>query len=203
MVWRHVLVCMVLLVLSGLSTEAQKLRWGLCPLRPPEEDFSVTCFMGTWYEVYRTRGHLDFTNRCGRIIFTQEDTEDPILVRYTYTKLFGSETTVTATMVQVDPGVDDGVFSGIYHTDLTIKREINFSVVEIDNDDFAIFVSCQNYGFMHKEMIWILSRSRPPTDGEMEEINDAIAAQNIDRDKLVRTDGGCPTGDVEIPCGAR
>ncbi|XP_076042330.1 apolipoprotein D-like isoform X1 [Oratosquilla oratoria] len=202
MVWRHVLVCMVLLVLSGLFTEAQNLRWGLCPLRPPVENFDVTCFMGTWYEVYRSRGLLDFTNRCGRIIFAQEDTEDPILIRYTYrpTKLFDSETTVTATMVQVDPGVDDGVFSAIYHPALAIQIEINFSVVEIGDTDFAILVSCQNYGFLRKEIIWILSRSRPPTDGEMDDINAAIAAQNIDIDKLVRTDGGCPPEDVEIPC---
>ncbi|XP_076045771.1 uncharacterized protein LOC143028014 [Oratosquilla oratoria] len=112
MLWRNLLPCLGLVALLGLSTEAVMSR---CPTRTPVEDFDMSCFRRTWYEVMRTRGIFDFSGRCVRIIYTkQESNRQPLIAKKTYISKYGTEETFTGNIVQVDRDADTGIISGSY-----------------------------------------------------------------------------------------
>ena len=71
----------------------------------------------------------------------------------------------------------------------------NYNVIDTDYDNFTIIYSCNNYGFLKSELLWILTRQRFPGKLLINHLMQKIRKLGLNTSRLKRTD--------QKTCGAR
>jgi len=77
--------------------------------------------------------------------------------------------------------------------EFTRASSTNYNVIETDYDQFSIVYSCNNYGFMKSEILWVLTRKQFPGKELIEYIYNKIKYLGLNTRRLRKTvQKGCP-----------
>uniref|UniRef100_A0A8D3A4D4 Apolipoprotein D n=1 Tax=Scophthalmus maximus TaxID=52904 RepID=A0A8D3A4D4_SCOMX len=169
-------VACVLFVLSlaAAAADGQALHLGRCPQPPVQEDFNVTKYMGTWYEIEKLPALFE-RGKCNQATYS-------LLADGTINSIDGiakvkdpSQPAILG--VSFFKGFPDGPYW----------------VLSTDYQSYALVYSCNDYfGLFHVDYAWILARARLLPADDVSRLHDELTAAGVNVNRLTVSDQtGC------------
>jgi len=182
----------LLVATSCLSAvRPQSLSLGACPSVSVETDFVPAQYAGVWYENRNYFALFQLFQRCVKATYT--DNGDGTIgvkneaVRY----LTGRANSITGTARPLD-GTNAKLgltFAGSPFS----PRDAPYWVLGTDYTSYAIVWSCNSYGILNSQILWILTRERSPSDATINLALAVIDKNGLNKNKLRLTDqSNCP-----------
>ncbi|NXI61149.1 APOD protein, partial [Anseranas semipalmata] len=177
----------VLLGLLGFGN-CQVFRSGPCPKPPVEQNFNITRYLGTWYEIEKLPASFE-RGKCIQATYSVKGNG-----KY---RVVNKELLANGRVNQIE--------GEITYTNASepAKLSVRFSwlmpaapywVLDTDYENYSLVYSCTSVlGLFHVEYAWILSRSRQLDSGTVEELKNVLESNGIDTAKMTVTDqSNCP-----------
>lgn len=131
--------------------------YALCPSPPVQEDFDLTKYVGTWYEIERNYNPAETSKHsCGMTKISQIDSKDYNVVFNTTWKYRG-EIRRTITKGRYDAEHEPAKMK-IKPIPLFPKQ--NYWVLDTDYDNYSIVWSCAEFFITEHQLVWIFSREK-------------------------------------------
>ncbi|CAL4150797.1 unnamed protein product, partial [Meganyctiphanes norvegica] len=150
-------VAILVLVAVAGSVTSHSIDMGSCPRIPPQPDFDLQRFMGTWYviEVFGRQSKcftLTFNQVTDQTLTVTEAKEfyliDKLNMDYAHTN--------TGTLTIEDPAISARM--RVRWPD-NIAGSATFTIMDTDYDNYAIFAECQKLFLISRSNAAILSRN--------------------------------------------
>jgi len=175
------------LSLAALSADGQSLHLGACPKPSVQEDFNVTKYMGTWYEIEKLPAAFE-RGKCIQATYSLL-TDGTVKVRNAELLSNGKISSIEGVAKVKDPSqpaiLGVGFFKGV--------PDGPYWVLSTDYQSYALVYSCSDYlGVFHIDFAWILARTRALTDAVISQLHDKLAAAGVNLKRLtVSNQTGC------------
>jgi len=148
------LVCCVLAL--GMPA-VMALDFDTCPSPPVMNNFDISKYLGTWYEIERNYNPAESSkHRCGTTHISQLDSNDYNVMFNTTWKY--RDTTRRQVIKGKYNANDEPAKLKIKPIPLFPKQ--NYWVLDTDYDNYAIVWSCAEFYFSHYELVWIFGRNK-------------------------------------------
>ncbi|XP_054269157.1 apolipoprotein D-like [Macrosteles quadrilineatus] len=189
------LLSCVLLSLAHLAT-AQVPFLGPCSAVSTVENFTLSRYLGRWYEAERYFNLMEFAGKCvtNNITDTSTDNNTQLVI---LTKQTSWLTDINSSMKgQMRPTDQRGEAAKMIVRYLPMDLSVNHWILDTDYDNYAVVYSCVDIGsVLSTRNAWILTRDRSPSLEVMEKAYSAIDRNNISRAFFIRvdqSDRSCP-----------
>ncbi|XP_034562717.1 apolipoprotein D-like isoform X2 [Notolabrus celidotus] len=175
------------LLLSALRADSQSFHQGNCPKPPVQEDFNVTKYMGTWYEIEKLPALFE-RGKCNQATYSLLD-DGTVKVRNAELLANGKISTIEGVATVKNSShpaiLDVGFFKGV--------PDAPYLVLSTDYHTYALVYSCADYyGFFHIDFAWILARTRVLPEDVVSQSHDKLAAAGVNIKRLtVSNQTGC------------
>ncbi|XP_022064132.2 apolipoprotein D-like [Acanthochromis polyacanthus] len=173
---------LLLLLLTAAASDGQSFHIGRCPEPSVQEDFNVTKYMGTWYEIERLPAIFQ-KGKCAQATYTllPDGTvkvyNEEILSNGKINSIEGVAKIKNASQpailgVSFFKGVPDGPYW----------------VLSTDYQSHALVYSCSDYlRLFHIDFAWILSRTRELSQDIISQLHDKLTAAGVNINRLIVT----------------
>ncbi|KAI3355447.1 hypothetical protein L3Q82_018283 [Scortum barcoo] len=183
----HFDVKVLFVLLTAVAADAQSLHAGSCPQQSVQEDFNVTKYMGTWYEIEKLPAVFE-RGKCNQATYSLL-TDGTVNVRNA--ELLSNEriNSIEGAAKVKDPAqpaiLGVSFFKGI--------PDAPYMVLSTDYQSYALVYSCSDYfGLFHIDFAWILARTRALTEEVISQLHNKLAAAGVDINRLtVSNQTGC------------
>uniref|UniRef100_A0A8C8VKC4 Apolipoprotein D n=1 Tax=Pelusios castaneus TaxID=367368 RepID=A0A8C8VKC4_9SAUR len=168
-------------------TEGQTFHWGQCPEPPTQENFTLSQYVGKWYEIEK----LPMIFKKGNCIQTNYSLEKNGKIKVLKKELLsdGRINQVEGNAVQTDED--------------PAKLRVNFSffmpcaphsILSTDYASYSVVYSCKSFlKLFHANFAWILSRTPQLNPEVVEQLKNLLRSYNIDTKKMMPTNQmNCP-----------
>ncbi|XP_042366803.1 apolipoprotein D-like [Plectropomus leopardus] len=175
------------LLLTASAVDSQSFHTGKCPQPSVQEDFDVTKYMGTWYEIEKLPAMFE-RGKCNQATYTL--LADGTVQVYNSELLsdgkINSIKGVASIKNSSQPAIlDVSFFKGLPHSP--------YWVLSTDYQSFALVYSCIDYyGLFHVDFAWILARARALTEDVIGQLHNELTAAGVNTNRLtVSNQTGC------------
>ncbi|KAG5675507.1 hypothetical protein PVAND_005403 [Polypedilum vanderplanki] len=182
--------CLLLFFFFVHSTNAQVPGFGRCPHVNVMQNFDAKRYLGLWYEIQKYPFIFSIGGRC--ITATYDWNSDrTISVFNKQIRGNGEENSITGTARLVHPGIASLKVS---FNQSPFSHEADYNVLYTDYNDFAVVYSCTSFlGLINAKSVWILSRSRFPSQYIIDKAYEVLRDNDISTLFLSQTDQkDCP-----------
>uniref|UniRef100_A0A668AW53 Apolipoprotein D n=1 Tax=Myripristis murdjan TaxID=586833 RepID=A0A668AW53_9TELE len=158
------------LLLAAAAADGQSFHLGLCPGPSVQEDFNVTQYMGTWYEIEKLPAAFE-RGKCIQATYTllRDGTVSVRNAELSNGKINSIEGVARVKNSSLPAILDVSFFKGV--------PDAPYWVLSTDYRSYALVYSCSNYfGLFHIDFAWILARTRTLTDDIISQQRDRLAA---------------------------
>lgn len=162
--------------------------FGSCPDHPTVNDFDLSKFQGTWYEIERSFYVFELLGHCPKFTFTLSP-DNNLEVKFSMkNRLTGNANTFDGiAFTKFNPAIWD------YRVNTNLPRYIarimpgsgKYYVLDTDYDNYAILWSCSNLGIFHSDLVWILGRRKTLEPEQRSIIYSVLSDLKIDEDRLI------------------
>ncbi|XP_069552363.1 apolipoprotein D-like [Brachyistius frenatus] len=169
-----------LLLLTAAAADGQSFHFGRCPRPPVQEDFIVTKYMGTWYEIEKLPALFE-RGKCNQATYTL--LPDGTVNVYNAELLFNGKINSIEGVAKVkDPShpanLDVSFFKGV--------PDSPYWVLSTDYQLYALVYSCAEYfGLFHFDLAWILARARVLPDDVISLLHDKLTDAGVNVNRLI------------------
>ncbi|XP_053614021.1 bilin-binding protein-like [Plodia interpunctella] len=170
------------------AATASVVHEGGCPDIKPVENFNISAYVGTWYEVSKTPNLNEQGGKCGQAEYKQEG--ETVKVKNSHV-VDGVQKYVEGTAkLATDANKSAKLVVSLKVGDQS--RETPLSVVATDYTHYAVAYSCKydDQTKAHTDSAWILSRSKGLEGDAKKAVDNFLKAhtKEIDSTKLIVTD---------------
>ncbi|XP_030254595.1 apolipoprotein D-like [Sparus aurata] len=176
-----------LLLLTAAAADGQSFHPGRCPRPSVQEDFNVTKYMGTWYEIEKLPAVFE-RGKCNQA--TYSPLADGTVKVHNAELLSNGKINSIEGVAKVknssQPAIlDVSFFKGV--------PDAPYWVLSTDYHSYSLVYSCSNYfGLFHIDFAWILARTRVLSEQVISELHDELAAAGVNLNRLTVSDQtGC------------
>uniref|UniRef100_A0A8C2XK40 Apolipoprotein D n=1 Tax=Cyclopterus lumpus TaxID=8103 RepID=A0A8C2XK40_CYCLU len=179
----HVKVLLALLT-AAAAAHAQSFHPGRCPQPSVQEDFDVTKYMGTWYEIEKLPAVFE-RGKCNQATYS-------LLKNYMSN---GKRNTIQGVAKVKDSSkpaiLGVSFFKGV--------ADGPYWVLSTDYRSYSLVYSCTDYFLFHVDFAWILARTRVLTEDVMSRLRDTLSSAGVDVNRLAASNQtGCDRNDRPI-----
>ncbi|XP_055342859.1 apolipoprotein D-like [Paramacrobiotus metropolitanus] len=176
-------VFVLFVAVFSISTKATILP-GRCPVVPVKDGFSISQYLGVWYDIRSYFAFFQIGVNCSRAEYTQMPNSSFVRVNNTGTVFAfnGSRVMVNATGKAWAPNRAIPAKLVVQFDNMS-NATGDYWVAETDYTTFSIVWACSNIaaGLFHEAHSWVLGRSPSGFNANTEAIIDkALATHNID-----------------------
>ncbi|XP_057326544.1 uncharacterized protein LOC130668326 [Microplitis mediator] len=139
---------------------------------------------GTWYTYQRCTNDWDNLEKCGNT-YWGEPKNGVSLVRYTSDSKLSNKTSAFDAEVSM---TDDNSLSYNFHLPILGKLVQKHWFLDVDYNNYAIIISCENRGTEHYLRVWIFTRKPTPTINMEEKTRRVFQSCSICSPELVKID---------------
>ncbi|CAJ1081661.1 apolipoprotein D-like isoform X3 [Xyrichtys novacula] len=174
-------------LLTAVGADSQSFHRGNCPKPSVQEDFNVTKYMGTWYEIEKLPAVFE-RGKCNQATYTLLD-DGTVKVRNAELLANGKISSIEGVAKvknSSEPAIlDVGFFKG--------APDAPYWVLSTDYQTYALVYSCSNYfGLFHIDFAWMLARTRVLTEDVVSQLHDKLTAAGVNVKRLTVSDQtGC------------
>ncbi|KAM7390146.1 hypothetical protein PAMA_008358 [Pampus argenteus] len=175
------------LVLVAVAAEGQSLHLAVCPRPSVQQDFDVTQYMGTWYEIKRLPAVFE-KGKCIQATYTL--LTDGMVKVHNAELLSDGKINSIEGVAKVEDSSQPAVLSVSFFKG---APDAPYWVLSTDYQSYALVYSCSDYfGLFHIDFAWILSRTRVLTDVIISQLHDRLDAAGVNIHRLTVTNQtGC------------
>ncbi|XP_065804887.1 apolipoprotein D-like isoform X1 [Labrus bergylta] len=174
-------------LLTAAAAEGQSFHQGNCPQPSVQENFNVTQYMGTWYEVEKLPAMFE-RGKCNQATYSLLD-DGTVKVRNVELLANGKISSIEGVAKvknSSQPAIlDVSFFRGV--------PDAPYWVLSTDYHSHALVYSCSDYfGLFHIDFAWILARTRVLTGDIILQLHDKLTAAGVKVNRLTVSDQtGC------------
>ncbi|XP_030623436.1 apolipoprotein D-like [Chanos chanos] len=183
-------LCLVLIILG--AAQAQSFHFGKCPKPPVQQDFQLSRYLGTWYEIEKLPAFFE-RGKCQQATYTQQSdsaikvVNKEILNNGEVNSIEGTARVINAS----EPAIlEVSFFAGLPNV---LQPDAPYWVLSTDYTNYALVYSCTEFlGFFYVDFAWILSRSRSLPAGDLTRLRSDLQSDGITITRMTRSDQtGC------------
>lgn len=170
-------------------------------------NFDIQRYLGLWYEVQKYPFIFTIGGKC--ITSNYELNADQTVQIFNRQIKKGQEDTIKGKARIIQPGVGilgvsfpnipceflaiQKIFK-LISSFVLVQREANYNVLYTDYDELAVVYSCSSFfGFVNAKVVWILSRTRFPSQYVIEKAHSILEENGLSTTFLSSTDNSkCP-----------
>ncbi|XP_041670425.1 apolipoprotein D-like [Cheilinus undulatus] len=174
-------------LLTAAAAEGQSFHRGRCPQPSVQENFDVTQYMGTWYEIEKLPAVFE-RGKCNQATYSLLD--DGTVKVHNAELLSNGKINSIEGVAQVknssQPAIlDVSFFKGV--------PDSPYWVLSTDYHSYALVYSCSDYfGLFHIDFAWILARTRVLTEDMVRQSHEKLVAAGVNVKRLTVSDQtGC------------
>ncbi|XP_068160651.1 apolipoprotein D-like [Antennarius striatus] len=166
---------LLVLLLTAAAANAQSFHAGGCPKPPVQEDFNITKYMGTWYEIEKLPAWFE-RGRCNQATYELQEDE-----------------TVGVLNAEILPNGNINSIKGVAKVKNVTQPAIlgvsffigaadaPYWVLATDYQSYALVYSCSHYlGLFHVDYAWILARTRALPEAVVCQLHDKLKNAGVD-----------------------
>ncbi|XP_065575814.1 apolipoprotein D-like [Artemia franciscana] len=161
--------------------------WGKCPDVSTKSDFNATQYLGDWFEYARYFAFFQQGQKCTKAQYTGIS-DGLIGVKNTATYRISNKATFIEGVATIKDSTQPAKLTVSFLIGGVILTSSPYWVLETDYTTFSVVWSCSNMPFFNKQILWILTRARNPSQSIVDVAYEAIDARGLNRDKLGFTD---------------
>lgn len=182
------------LLLTAAAADAQSFHLRKCPQPSVQQDFSVSKYMGTWYEIEKLPAMFE-RGTCNQATYTLLS-DGTVKVRNAELLSNGKINSIEGVAKVKDPSqpaiLDVGFFKGV--------ADAPYWVLSTDYESYSLVYSCSDYlGLFHIDFAWVLARTRELTEDVMSQLHDKLTAAGVNVNRLtVSNQTGCDGHDMSL-----
>ncbi|XP_070842239.1 apolipoprotein D-like [Chaetodon trifascialis] len=175
------------LLLTAAAADAQSIHRGNCPRPSVQEDFNITKYMGTWYEVEKLPAMFE-RGTCNQAMYSLLP-DGTVSVRNSEllsNRKMNSVEGVAKVKNSSQPAIlGVSFFKGV--------SDGPYWVLSTDYLSYSLVYSCSDYfGLFHIDFAWILARTRALPEDLINQLHDKLSAAGVDVNLLtVSNQTGC------------
>ncbi|XP_072306558.1 apolipoprotein D-like [Eucyclogobius newberryi] len=175
------------LFVAAECVHGQSFHLGKCPTPSLQENFNVTKYMGTWYEIEKLPAMFER----GKCIQAKYSLLSDGTVRIHNSELLpnGKINSIEGTAKVEDPAkpavLSVSFFKGF--------PDASYMVLSTDYSSYSLVYSCSDYfDLFHVDFAWILSRTRELDGATVGQLREGLTAMGVDVGRLsVTNQTGC------------
>ncbi|KAJ8984293.1 hypothetical protein NQ317_009777 [Molorchus minor] len=187
----------ILLIVFVVTVTAQIPSLGFCPEYPPMSDFELDRFLGKWYEVERYFQISEVAARCVVTDYAKAPSGKIYVSNEITNRLTGIKRIIGGYLESAGRA-DEGKLRVKYST-TPISTETTLIVLDTDYETYAVIWSCNGFGPLHAQSIWIMTRERIPPGPVLQTVYGVLDKFKISRTFFVKTDQeGCALAASDI-----
>ncbi|XP_012255906.2 apolipoprotein D-like [Athalia rosae] len=164
---------------------------GLCPSVDTVSNFTVSRYVGKWYEAEKYFTIFQFGGKCTTAEYALSENGSVTIRNSQISSLTGLASSIDGIARFVGRS-DDAKFS-VNFPSLPLSVDAPYWVLDTDYDSYAVVWSCTDYGFISARYAWILTRERNPPLSVVQGAYNVLDKNGLSRAFLLRTDqNNCP-----------
>ncbi|XP_061198008.1 apolipoprotein D-like [Saccostrea echinata] len=182
---------MLLVIVASFVAVSQAQEFGAfgCPTISTKDNFNLTRYLGTWYEIYKFKANFENNEKC---------------IQANYQLKSNGHIRVNNTGVSISDGSPSTAIGDIYIPDPSVGSRLkvkfasaapygNYWVLDTDYENYTLIYSCTSIlGISHFEFGWILARSRTLPDSTIQKLFGIMDGYKINTHHFMKTDqSGC------------
>nr|XP_040023061.1 uncharacterized protein LOC120811609 isoform X2 [Gasterosteus aculeatus aculeatus] len=176
----------LLVVLLTAAARAQSFHRGKCPRPSVQQDFDVTKYMGTWYEIEKLPAAFE-RGTCNQATYSPL-ADGTVKVRNAELLSNGKRSTIEGVAKVKNASqpaiLGVGFFKGV--------PDAPYWVLSTDYHSYSLVYSCTKYFLFHVDYAWILSRTRVLAEDVIGPLRDRLASAGVNANRLtVSNQTGC------------
>ncbi|XP_061834791.1 apolipoprotein D-like [Nerophis lumbriciformis] len=171
-----------LMLLSVLAANAQVIMPGRCPKSVEvQKDFDTARYLGKWYEIQR----LPQSFQKGQCCTAAYSLKSPGVVGVLNSELLadGRISSITGSATAKDPSEPAKLQVSFFED----TPPGSYWVLASDYSNYALVYSCADFGVVHVDSVWILSRRPALAEETLEELHSTLTSIGVRVDKLLST----------------
>ncbi|XP_038587905.1 apolipoprotein D-like [Micropterus salmoides] len=178
---------LVMLHLTAAAADAQTFQGGNCPQPSVQEDFNVTKYMGTWYEIEKLPAVFE-RGKCNQATYSPL-TDGTVSVHNSELLSNGKINSIEG-VAKVQNSTQPAILGVSFFKGVP---DAPYWVLSTDYQSYALVYSCSDYlGFFHIDFAWILARTRVLTEDVIGKLHERLASAGVNTNRLTVTDQtGC------------
>ncbi|XP_074478297.1 apolipoprotein D-like [Sebastes fasciatus] len=179
---------LLVLFLTAAAADGQSFHPGKCPQLCVQEDFNVTKYMGTWYEIEKLPAIFE-RGQCNQATYSllPDGTVKVLNAELLSNGKINSIEGVARVKNSSQPAIlGVSFFKGV--------PDGPYWVLSTDYQSYSLVYSCSNYlgRLFHIDFAWILARTRVLTDDVIDGLHDKLASAGVNINRLtVSNQTGC------------
>ncbi|KAK1162653.1 apolipoprotein Db [Acipenser oxyrinchus oxyrinchus] len=180
---------MLLLSLIALSAvNGQTFHFGSCPKPPVQNNFELSKYLGTWYEIEKLPACFEKGNCVQATYSLNEDATIKVLNQ----EVLPNGKTHSIEGTAVSRNLEEPAKLGVSFS--FFQPYSPYWVLSTDYESHSLVYSCSNVlGIFYVDFAWILARTRTLPAENVTQLRDVFTSFNIDITKMTQTDQtNCP-----------
>uniref|UniRef100_A0A8C2XF44 Apolipoprotein D n=1 Tax=Cyclopterus lumpus TaxID=8103 RepID=A0A8C2XF44_CYCLU len=178
----HVKVLLALLT-AAAAAHAQSFHPGRCPQPSVQEDFDVTKYMGTWYEIEKLPAVFE-RGKCNQATYSLRP-DGTVKVLNAELLSNGKRNTIQG-VAKVKDSSKPAILG------VSFFKDGPYWVLSTDYRSYSLVYSCTDYFLFHVDFAWILARTRVLTEDVMSRLRDTLSSAGVDVNRLAASNQtGC------------
>lgn len=178
-----------MLLLAAGASHGQSFHMFTCPKVTLQENFNVTKYLGTWYEIQKLPAMFE-RGKCVRAEYSARS--DGTVRVYNSELLSNGKINSIEGVAEVKDPSQPAVLSVSFFRGLP---DSPYMVLSSDYSSYSLVYSCADYlGLFHIDFAWILSRRRELHSATVSRLREQLSAIGVDLSRLSITD--------QTDCGA-
>ncbi|XP_059483132.1 apolipoprotein D-like [Neocloeon triangulifer] len=159
---------------------------GPCPEMKTMANFSISKYLGRWYQAERYISLFEFASKCVTSNYTDAGDSRFSVVNKQTSSLTGIQTVIDGDLHVM--GRSDESKMTISFPSIPMPMNLPYWIMDTDYDNYAVVWSCTNFGIFSARNAWILTRSPNASLEVMQNAYNVIDRNHISRAYFIRTD---------------
>ncbi|XP_074478292.1 apolipoprotein D-like isoform X2 [Sebastes fasciatus] len=177
---------MLVLFLTAAAADGQSFHSGKCPQPSVQEDFDITKYMGTWYEIEKLPA-LFGSGKCNQATYSL--LADGTVKVHNAELLSNGKINSIEGVARVKNSSQPAILGVSFFKDVPNGP---YWVLNTDYQTYSLVYSCSEYGFFHVDSAWILARTWVLTEDVIGQLHNGLTSAGVNISHLTVSDQtGC------------
>ncbi|XP_014269584.1 apolipoprotein D-like [Maylandia zebra] len=167
------------LLLTAATIDGQSFHVGKCPKPSVQEDFNVTKYMGTWYEIEKLPAVFE-RGTCNQATYSLQS-DGTVKVHNAELLSDGTVNSIEGVAKVKEPSqpavLSVNFFKGV--------ADGPYWVLSTDYQSYSLVYSCSDFfGVFNIDFAWILARTRTLTEDAIKQLHEKLTAAGVNVNRL-------------------